>query len=272
MNSYNFALMKYLPLIALATILLIACNHSLDEREITRLTKANDSLVSSRDLLKHQIKVKSDSIFSDFIYGSHRDIKPYHDLNVAVAWRSDSIFRQIQNLKSYLIIEVLSKGDNTNQLKGRINPDSLLRHLDYSNESNSDIPNQILLNNDGDGTTGEAIKLKRELNKYRSDIIHFLDFSRHFNNIENCEKDTAQMKIGLLTLKQYIAKDGQTEAWEIYTFKDKSMVADILALSELQNNIRKTQLEFVNYSYRISNIKYLADKDSEKIFLATHHQ
>jgi len=231
LRIYKFAPMKTIPLIALVATLLTACHSNKQDLEV--LVKVNTSLQHSIHIVTGENQVALERLNSAFAKDPNV-VKPYKNAGDIATRQSDEMIHFIGDMK----VELVKRIDKTMCMD---KADTMLEHFDKKDERIK--ASYIMLEGTMQDMNGRTVclgqELKSRLNDYRKKMLALCQFNR----------DTAIFHSELLTPDKYDAEIGQVEPWEVYTFKNLPLVADIVMLSKLELDIRNMESEFLNYFY-----------------------
>jgi hypothetical protein len=237
------AKMKPLAFISLFFLLLTACQRD-SEQAVEALVFTNTIVTNTNPYPYELIRIQN-TLTSAYCVDPFK-VRPYFSATKTLYKFSDSLVRQIQDLKIELVNYANSKNLDVvdTVVLNTINAD------DYSRCSH------ILFSCD----SASALKLK--LHAYRSNVINLL----HSIYIT----DTSLVATGLQTTDRHSAETGKIQKWEDYTFKDKPLAADILALTLLQNAIRQTEVSITAEAY--NQLKIAGRKRRDSIIKTGHYR
>ena len=233
--------MKPFAFISLLFLSLTACQRD-SEQAVEALVFTNTIVTNTNPYPYELIRIQN--TMANAYAKDPRKIKPYTHATHSIYTISDSLVRQIQDLKIELVNYANSKNLNIVDtiVLNTINAD------DYSRSAH------ILFDCD----SASALKLK--IIAYRKQVITLLR-SIYIT-------DTNLVATGLQTPDKYSAENDKTQNWEDYTFKDKPLAADILALTLLQNEVRETE---VNIPAEIYNQLKIAGRKWRDSIIKTGH-
>lgn len=153
--------------------------------------------------------------------------KKYYDKAMEAKKLSEDMVNYIQDLKASLVMKVDQKKMDSK--------DTMLEHVDAKDDFTT--PTGILVGQREDGADGQARKLEDKIVEYRKSIKSLL----------LSPKDSTQVNIGLLT--QGGVEDGEKLNWVVFNFAEAPLVADVVTLTKLQNDVRNAESSVINYLY-----------------------
>jgi len=230
--------MKKLLIPICIIISLAACNRThTDKNTVKAFVALNDALNHDNYFIS-EINETNRRIENAFVRDP-KAAKPFFDASGRVSKLSDVMVYVIHNLKTELVSE---KSGKSLILDGA---DTMLQY----------VPNLAIKINMPDSIGHE---LKRQLNEYRKYMIDVLKDK----NIAG-EKDTMRIGIDLLTPQiMHNEKDDHKETWEAHIFNDLPLAADVVLLTNLQQDVRRAELKFLMYFYDREQANWQHYKDS----------
>jgi gliding motility-associated protein GldM len=168
--------------------------------------------------------------------------KKYYDAANDVTRQADAMVKYIQDLKTDLVKKV----DGKPLWKDLGKKDSLLEYVDAKEDFTT--PTGILCGEGDDITKGKAHELKIKLAQFRRQL------TTYFGDKDICPegpKDSLRVTLGLLTPGVRVPDEG-LQTWEYYYFGETPLVSDVVAFTQLQNDVRNAESSMLNFFY--SNI------------------
>ncbi|HSY77431.1 MAG TPA: gliding motility protein GldM [Bacteroidia bacterium] len=153
--------------------------------------------------------------------------------------QADAMVKYIQDMKADLIKAV----DKPKWTLDKA--DTMLEYVDAKEDFTT--PTGIMCGEGDDVSKGKAHELKMKLGEFRKNMLTW------FSNkaVSHGLKDTANVKLGLLTPAQYAPDEGR-QTWEYYYFGEAPLVSDVVTFTKLQADVRSAESAMLNYFY--SNI------------------
>jgi gliding motility-associated protein GldM len=173
--------------------------------------------------------------FDKALQNDQAKTKPYYDAAQTIKRQAEDMVTYIQNVKVKLVKEVDEKNIDKN--------DTMLQYVDA--KDNFTDPTRIMVGESEDGSGGEGKKLQDKITEFRKQLITVFK-----SGLKNCSaKDSVETNVGLLTPSTYVADEGKKENWVVFNFSETPLVADIVTLTKLQNDVRSAESAMVNYLY-----------------------
>lgn len=156
--------------------------------------------------------------------------KPFYDKALQVQKLSKDLCNYIDTLKT----ELKAATDGIPKKKA-----DTLSLMKIEAKDNFDIPTKILINDAAseDGSKGKAHELKMKIRDYRKRLMGLFD----------PPKDSSGHNIGLKTPDTYSPEEEKVANWEVATFYERPVVAEICLLSQTQNEVKNVESEMENY-------------------------
>ncbi|MFC2113149.1 gliding motility protein GldM, partial [Bacteroidota bacterium] len=154
---------------------------------------------------------------------------PWQAKAVEVKRRADELHQYLQDLKIEII--VASEGEDTEALhEGEIHGGEIL------GKDNTTLPAEIMIGPDGGG---KANDLRMAIQEFREHLLSLIS--------EENETIRASIESNLSTDEHM--SHGELESWEISHFEGMPLIAVITLMSKMQNDVRNSESETLNYLY-----------------------
>lgn len=146
--------------------------------------------------------------------------RPFYDKSKLVQAWSDNMCNYIDTIKAYLVA-------STYKIDSKVA--DTLKIRDYSHNESLQVPEEIMLNLPAasDGTGGLAHILRARIETYRKKIITLIR-----------PVDTNNLIMDVRTYDVFNTDIMMRETWEYYNFKDSPLIADIITLNQIKNEIK----------------------------------
>ena len=207
----------------------------------------------SLERTNENFKQKTDGQYSAFDHAKMIDpkkVKANWDKAQAVKQLSKELVAYIEGIKKKL----MGRTDGLSDTQA----DSV--HLNYINsKDNYDIPTNIMIGESEDGSAGLSHELKTKLLDFKNKLYGFID-----------ARDRKDIHLGINTDDP--KKSESNENWELYNFYHTPLVASVTILSKLQNDVKKSESDVVEYLYRQVNIDdFVFDTVAAKVITPTNY-
>lgn len=171
--------------------------------------------------------------FDNIYHSNPLKSKERYDQSVKIRTEADSLFNQIQSLKT----QIVQRADGP-----ECTPDSFI------SKDNQDIVPLIMIVEQGGG---RSEKLKKSIEEYKAKLLTVIDPNdkTFLDNIET-----------ILSTDAPPPKDGVKVSWEEQKFEHLPLAASMALMSKLQSDVRNTQADMT---------QYLLNKVDEKSFKFT---
>jgi gliding motility-associated protein GldM len=185
------------------------------------------------------------ALLAKFQDAYNKDMKgtaPFWNAANLVKTQADAMVNYIQDLK----VNLVKKVDGKPEWKDLGKKDSMLEYVDAKEDFTT--PTGILCGEGDDITKGKAHELKVKLSEFRRKLADL------FKDKDICPgglKDSQRVTLGLLTPGVRVPDEG-LQTWEYYYFGETPLVSDVVAFTQLQNDVRNAESSMLNYFY--SNI------------------
>lgn len=177
-------------------------------------------------------------------------VKPIWEKAQEVKKLTSEMDQFIKDIKVNLLME-------TEGLKEEVADTIHLKYIDQ--KDNYDVPTNIMCGSADDGTNGKANELKVKINGYKDKLLSLLD-----------EKEREHIKIGLET--EGTSFNGVDYTWEMHNFYHTPIVASIVLLSKLQNEVRNAEYDVISMlNKRIKADDLPFDKVVAKVVAPTNY-
>jgi hypothetical protein len=239
--------MKTIKLIFVTSLCLLGCTRHHNQQKIVQAFVTINSGMSTSHALDTAIQQK----FAKIETAYKRDpkmVQPYYMAAQQIMLASDSMVNLIEDLKLILVTKEMN--EPTIILKKGLDADSLLKTLNEDTKEDFNTPTRILMDYTIDQYKGWASFLKATLARYRKNALSYIA-PMHIMN-----QDTLKLNIGLLLLPIYEKEEKKTISWEEYYFANAPLVADMVELSKLQNDVRRTELNLLSYLVEWTSVSY----------------
>ncbi|OIO99570.1 MAG: hypothetical protein AUJ98_10780 [Bacteroidetes bacterium CG2_30_33_31] len=213
---------------------------------------------------------KNAILYSDFekqFEMNKAKVAPFWEATKETRTLSDNLIAQLETVKNQVIgytefgdknaKNVLYKMKNDKghevEIKAPLPSDVPLEWINSKDNYNK--PMEILLGVlKEDGTSGEATKIKKAFADYTNNIMKLL------------KGDTIGLNLGLNTEDKYNSRAGIRQNWEMNTFHQTVLAADIVLLNKYISDVRNIEFEVVKRLYsQISSRDFKFDKIAAKV-------
>jgi len=217
---------KMINIMYLVLTALLALNVS--KNILNAFVIVNDGLIHTN----HNFDKKNEVTYFQFdkaLANDRAKTKPYYDKAQLVKSWSKNLCNYIDSLKADLISITDGK---------TLKVADTIPLMEVDAKDNFDMPTHILIRDDAaeDGSKGKAHEMKNRLADYRHKVLALCKPS-----------DTAGLNIGLKTPDLFSIEEDKKVNWEINTFAERPLVADIVMLTKYQNDIKNTEATVVQY-------------------------
>lgn len=241
MSNSNITKSKLVRIIIMAVLGLAVCIYFYDANRISKERRrtlqsfaiVNIGLLSQKQNTE-EVNMQIITAFANEMVINPKDQKRkyLYQMAVQVGQLSKEMNDYIESMKIDLV--AMTDGCDQTKAKERVsNPLNVVRKGNYKK------PTQFFGTYNPGDTTGKAHELKIKLEKYRENLLSFVD-SRNKSKIEK--------NLSILDLKSTNDKDSRGNApWEMFYFYDLPLTAALVELTRWQNIVRNAENEILNY-------------------------
>jgi gliding motility-associated protein GldM len=167
------------------------------------------------------------SAFESSLANDEKKTRPYYEKAKVVKNSSEELVKKIKDLKAEIIM-------HAQMISKNIADTFKLRNVDKLDDY--DTPTHFMVGSDPSNVTGEAKKLKVDIDEYKKLLLAQLN-----------EKEKAAVNLsGLSTEGSFSTSEGKVISWEWYNFYHLPVAATVANLTKMQNDIRNAEGDVVN--------------------------
>lgn len=217
---------KMIGMMYLVLTALLALNVS--KEILDAFVVVNDSVKTTNENFTRKVN----NLHSDFAkqYSINKDkVGPNYQKAQQAKQLSDALRNYVDSLKYHVIAK-------TEKIPFDTARELLLK--DIKAKDNYDVPTNILLGGES-LKKGKGYELMRKIETYRKDMYALVP-----------AKDSALVKIGLVTDEEYRDADGAKQDWVQHNFYHTILAADITIFNKLINEIQNSEYDVVNYLFQ----------------------